>query len=82
MRTFLSLLAIGAGAYAWSRRSAGQHRSGQGHAAFADDQPDTGDNPVRNSGPDAMRDPPRGDWSDVDEASDQSFPASDPPATY
>ncbi|HZF95577.1 MAG TPA: hypothetical protein VEZ20_11990 [Allosphingosinicella sp.] len=33
----------------------------------------------RQAGPDAMRDPPR-EWSKVDEASDESFPASDPPA--
>ena len=33
----------------------------------------------RQSGPDAMRDPPS-NWSHVDEASDESFPASDPPA--
>ena len=36
---------------------------------------------VRNAGPEAMRDKPRG-WSKADEASDESFPASDPPATY
>jgi len=34
---------------------------------------------VRPAGPEAMRDPPRS-WSKVDEASDESFPASDPPA--
>lgn len=34
---------------------------------------------VRPAGPSAMRDPPK-DWSKVDEASDESFPASDPPA--
>ena len=34
---------------------------------------------ARQAGPDAMRDPPR-EWSKVDEASDESFPASDPPA--
>jgi hypothetical protein len=34
---------------------------------------------VRPAGKDAMRDPPR-DWDSLDEASDQSFPASDPPA--
>jgi len=34
---------------------------------------------ARSAGPAAMRDPPA-DWSKVDEASDESFPASDPPA--
>jgi len=34
---------------------------------------------VRPAGPSAMRDPPK-HWSQVDEASDESFPASDPPA--
>ena len=34
---------------------------------------------VRPAGPEAMRDPPK-HWSHVDEASDESFPASDPPA--
>ncbi len=36
---------------------------------------------VRNAGPEAMRDKPRR-WEKEDEASDESFPASDPPATY
>jgi hypothetical protein len=53
-----------------------------GHAAFA---PGEGNNAnttqVRNAGPDAMRsDPPQ--WDRTDEASDESFPASDPPGTY
>jgi hypothetical protein len=34
---------------------------------------------ARSAGPDAMRDPPS-EWERVDEASDESFPASDPPA--
>lgn len=37
---------------------------------------------VRSAGPSAMRDRPVRDWSNVDEASDESFPASDPPARY
>lgn len=52
------------------------------NAAFADDQANQGHMSVRDAGPYAMRDSSREDWSDVDEASDQSFPASDPPATY
>ena len=37
--------------------------------------------PVRDAGPEAMRDQPR-QWGRTDERSDQSFPASDPPSTY
>jgi hypothetical protein len=37
---------------------------------------------VRSAGPDAMRDAPVRRWDRVDEAADESFPASDPPATY
>jgi hypothetical protein len=37
---------------------------------------------VRDAGPEAMADAPRREWSREDEASDESFPASDPPATY
>lgn len=36
---------------------------------------------VRNAGPEAMRDKPD-QWQSVDQASDESFPASDPPSTY
>ena len=34
---------------------------------------------ARSAGPDAMRDPPK-KWENVDQAGDESFPASDPPA--
>jgi hypothetical protein len=48
-------------------------------AAFAAGESTPGPIEVRNAGPDAMRsDPP--EWDTVDEASDESFPASDPPS--
>ena len=34
---------------------------------------------ARSAGPEAMRDPPE-EWEKTDQASDESFPASDPPA--
>jgi hypothetical protein len=34
---------------------------------------------VRDAGPDNMKDPPR-HWDKIDQAADESFPASDPPA--
>lgn len=35
--------------------------------------------PIRSAGPEGMRDGPRR-WDETDQASDESFPASDPPA--
>jgi hypothetical protein len=35
---------------------------------------------VRSAGPEAMRDEPTRDWDEVDQATDESFPASDPPS--
>lgn len=46
--------------------------------------PDTGGLPadhVRNTGPKEMDAPPE-EWDQVDEESDESFPASDPPGNY
>ena len=60
--------------YRYATRTSGIHR-----AAFADGEATGGPVEVRNAGPAAMRsDPP--EWDKVDEASDESFPASDPPA--
>ena len=58
-------------------------RGSDGQAAFADAAkgPDENFSKVREAGPHGMANAPRS-WSKVDEASDESFPASDPPATY
>ncbi len=56
--------------------------SASGGAAISEDRP-AGfvghSGTARQAGPEAMRDPPK-EWGRVDEASDESFPASDPPA--
>lgn len=53
-------------------------------AAFADGETMNRDNfdQTRSAGPDAMRDEDGDDWDKVDQAIDESFPASDPPSTY
>lgn len=58
---------------------------GKRAAAFATGNPATEDvtqgnpNPVRDAGPENMRDEDGDNWDIVDEGSDESFPASDPP---
>lgn len=73
--------ALGAAAYA-AYRFVSRQPPHSGRAAFAAGETD-GANfaKVRHAGPDSMRsDPPQ--WDATDQASDESFPASDPPATY
>lgn len=36
--------------------------------------------PIRDAGPENMKDKPRRPWDKVDQSSDESFPASDPPS--
>ena len=49
--------------------------------SIVDDDPRREGGRSRPAGPEAMRNPPK-QWDKVDEASDESFPASDPPAYY
>ena len=52
--------------------------------AFSDKQkagPDEAVHQVRPAGPEGMRDKPKREWKKEDEAADESFPASDPPAS-
>jgi hypothetical protein len=46
-------------------------------------KPKTGERfpPVRDAGPDNMKNPPK-DWDGVDQEEDESFPASDPHGDY
>lgn len=78
MWNVLGLLAVGAGGYVIWRQVA-KREAREGQPAFAADQP-AGN--VRDAGPAAMRDPSGRAWTSVDEESDQSFPASDPPGNY
>ncbi len=60
-----------------------QEEPGQG-AALSDGGalpgPKNGDVQVRSAGPEGMRSLVRREWTPTDEAADESFPASDPPA--
>ncbi|HET6526866.1 hypothetical protein [Sphingopyxis sp.] len=50
-------------------------------AAFCDRETDLENfDQTRSAGPDAMRDEPRRAWEPIDQALDESFPASDPPS--
>ncbi|MFT4025787.1 MAG: hypothetical protein QM676_03135 [Novosphingobium sp.] len=73
-----ALGAVGYVAYRYIKRE----QAHEGRVAFAAGETD-GANfaKVRHAGPEAMRSNPKS-WDRTDEASDESFPASDPPATY
>ncbi|SEH13101.1 hypothetical protein SAMN05428974_0659 [Sphingopyxis sp. YR583] len=82
---FSKLLALGTlGALFWFTRSKSKGVVTDKHsAAFADGEthPENFDQ-TRSAGPAGMRDEVRRPWEPVDQASDESFPASDPPSTY
>lgn len=80
MRIILMLLAAGAAAYALLKGRA--QELSHSHTPKDANGMSTGPVRVRDAGPKAMRDKPRRAWTEVDEASDQSFPASDPPGNY
>ena len=77
----LRLAALGALGYAaWKFLQNAQDNS---PPAFATGQePGANFAKVRDAGPHAMADRPVSEWTKEDQASDESFPASDPPGTY
>lgn len=78
---FLRLAAFGGLAYGAWRLLRGEGR--RVNAAFAEGQGEEGNaTQVRDAGPEAMRDPCLQPWTEADEDSDESFPASDPPGNY
>ena len=77
---FIKLLGLGALGYFGYRLF--RKNGAPGHAAYAANQPYGSHTDIRDAGPGAMRDRSSREWSKVDEESDESFPASDPPANY
>ncbi|MGX7896325.1 hypothetical protein [Tsuneonella sp. HG222] len=76
----LKMLALGALGYVGYRYL---EQKNIGPAAFANGQGnDENTTKVRDAGPHAMADSPGREWTKEDQASDESFPASDPPANY
>lgn len=76
----LKLAAIGAIGYFGYRFFT--RKSHSDHAAYAAGQSSGSHTDVRDAGPEAMRDPAQREWTKIDQASDESFPASDPPGNY
>lgn len=75
-----AVLGAGAALFAWQRNRSGEKEQpapahSRGKAAPG---PVGKSGAARSAGPEAMRDPPER-WDREDQASDESFPASDPP---
>ena len=71
-------LAAAAGYAGWRMLRARRH---DGAPAFAPGEADRENiDQTRSAGKQAMRDEPKREWDKVDQAVDESFPASDPPA--
>ena len=78
--SIVRLLFAGVGGYAFWRWSKQRDRGKAEPAAFApgESEPENFAQ-TRSAGPDGMNSKPRRMWDKVDQAADESFPASDPP---
>lgn len=75
-----ALAGLGAALFIRRRRRDEDERPAPAHARNRTEPGPAGQSGAgRSAGPEAMRDPPR-KWEKTDQASDESFPASDPPA--
>lgn len=71
---------LAAGYFAWRNQKSDGSWSDSFNAAYADGETDSENfDQTRNAGTSSMRDD-HDDWEDIDEVSDASFPASDPPS--
>lgn len=77
------LLGAGTALFLWSRRQrAGEDVAHAPAAAFAGSgAPEGSFVHTRDAGPEHMRDKSDA-WDKIDQSSDESFPASDPPSSY
>lgn len=78
-----AVVAVGAGLYAtrnqWLPKA--DEWKNDFSAAFAHDETEQENfDQTRHAGTESMRDNPGDDWEDIDDMSDASFPASDPPS--
>lgn len=80
--SLLRLMVAGAGGYAAWRWWQNNQSSRDAPAAFAEGESEpTNFDQTRSAGPGGMRDTHQDrEWDKVDQAADESFPASDPPA--
>jgi hypothetical protein len=78
---FVAVAAIGTALWRYLRPKKEGATSHHHAAAFAADETDRENfDQTRTAGPQGMRDDTHRPWNKVDQALDESFPASDPPA--
>lgn len=78
----IKLATLGALGYLGYRYYDKNLRNGQNEAFATDQAGGANFQQVRDAGPEATATGKTGEWDNVDEELDETFPASDPPANY